>query len=826
MAVLLVVGMITVLPDEAYAATAVGKNTGVSSAEKNGWQVVSGGYAGYELYPADKTMETQDNLKLVQVQKNVVPTDVENEFLVYLSVATKMSWDDIMGKAVFTLTSSNGYVPGVEDKVKGNFTSFSADPTQSVGNNEYEVDFTLTDGSTIVYHYRGKMKGTTPNCSNGSFVMWLPGMAGKGGTKGAACICLQNNVNLGGGSGNLLTAKIDINTFKKLGFDYTPYVIDLSEVNGSIGSSLKPYESIEYLETLYSDGDLKVNGTDFHWDIEKNKLMPPEVAKDAKSGWMNNIAQAVYRIRLNTTPNKFVPCGDAKSSPGSTPQGAIYPVGKDTVLDWSKSIGTSSTSYVVTKTDMQTPFSEPSVRGVLYSIDINKVDPSGNKLNGAQFQMTGTLLRNNESYTSPIEKSDSGKNPMVRFTNLRTGGSYTLKEIKAPTGYYANPNSWTMAMNYTNANGDYKYNAATNTMQYTKLGNPLKITNQKAYGKLSISKTVVGSTADQAQDFTFTFKLYDDDYTPAQEITESYSYTGSKSGTIKSGDSITLKHGQSITINNIPASARYVVTETADDKFDMTSTGDTGLIEKDKTANAAFTNTRGKGDLVISKTVEPGLDTQNTEEFEFTLTLTDYDAPLTGTYQYTGSKTGTIGNGGTVKLRNGEHITVEGLPAGAEYAVAESESAKYVIKEVSNRTGEIPKNASITAAFVNEPKKEAKLYIKKVIDGDTTNLTDDEFIINVNGGAVDTDVVLKHNDTSSAILFKEDTTVSISEIIPMEYSMESIGVIEKGSTTETSLSESTYDIKLGDEVTIVVHNSYEYKPYFHDFDTVTNNFNH
>lgn len=140
--------------------------------------------------------------------------------------------------------------------------------------------------------------------------------------------------------------------------------------------------------------------------------------------------------------------------------------------------------------------------------------------------------------------------------------------------------------------------------------------------------------------------------------------------------------------------------------------------------------------------------------------------------------------------------------------------------------GTVPKNATATAAFVNEPKKEAKLYIKKVIDGnDTANLANDEFIINAKGGDVDTDMVLKHNDTSDAILFKEDTTVTVSEIIPMEYSLESLGVMTKGSTTETPLSESTYNLKLGDEVTIVVHNSYDWQPYFHDFDTVMNKFN-
>lgn len=816
LALLFVFTTAVIAPSNTYAAYtggAVGENTGVTSSTANDWQIVSGEYNGCAA--ANKTRDD-----LVRVQKNIVPTGVENEFLVYESIDKKMDWETLLSTSNLWLTTSGSLKEkdlgatgtDVKNLIKGNPAPVGKTVS---GKNDYNVTVNIRNNasSPILMTYQDVWHGDTSNCSNGTGALELKKPDGT-----SIYVAVAMRVNLGAGNGHPLTFDILLDTLQ--GLDVSLEKVTLDKVTTTLPPGA---EIIEVLPNstqnaaVYSDGTM--NPGSLVWNItEQSKMGTLETENGHNSGWFSNVAQCVYKIRLNTTSEDFNPCGNAASA--TTLPDSVYDIGETTELSWSaKHLGTGATR---SKTTL---FNEPEVKGVLYSIDINKVDPSGNKLNGAQFQMTGNLLRNNESYTSPVEKSDAGKTPMVRFTDIRTGGSYTLTEIKAPTGYYVSPDSWTMAMNYTNTKTDYTYNAATNTMQYTKLGNPFTITNQKAYGKLTISKTVVGSTTDQAQDFTFTFRLYDDDYTPAQEITESYSYIGSKSGTIKSGDTITLKHGQSITINNLPASARYVVTETANSKFDTTSTGDTGLIEKDKTKTAAFTNTRAKGNLTISKTVEPGLDTQNTEEFEFNLTLTDYDAPLTGTYQYTGSKSGTIGNGGTVKLKNGQSITIKGLPAGAKYKVIESPSEKYDLKSATGDEGTVPKNATATAAFVNEPKKEAKLYIKKVIDGnDTANLANDEFIINAKGGDVDAAAVLKDNETSDPILFKKDTTVSISEIIPMEYSLERLGVITKGSTTETPLSGSTYDLKLGDEVTIVVHNSYEWKPYFHDFDSVMNKF--
>ena len=68
----------------------------------NEWQIVDGEYNGNA--GANKTESGDGN---VRVQKNVIPTDVENEFLVYLSIDTKQLFEDYFASAQYEATTSN-----------------------------------------------------------------------------------------------------------------------------------------------------------------------------------------------------------------------------------------------------------------------------------------------------------------------------------------------------------------------------------------------------------------------------------------------------------------------------------------------------------------------------------------------------------------------------------------------------------------------------------------------------------------------------------------------------------------------------------------------
>lgn len=113
-------------------------------------------------------------------------------------------------------------------------------------------------------------------------------------------------------------------------------------------------------------------------------------------------------------------------------------------------------------------------------------------------------------------------------------------------------------------------------------------------GKLSISKQVTNGDHDKA--FTFKVELTN---SAGNALTEKYSYSGSKSGTLQSGDSVTLAHGESITISGIPSGTKYKVTEVEanQNNYVTSAENDSGTISAGGTAHAAFTNRLNPEDL-------------------------------------------------------------------------------------------------------------------------------------------------------------------------------------------------------------------------------------
>ena len=90
-----------------------------------------------------------------------------------------------------------------------------------------------------------------------------------------------------------------------------------------------------------------------------------------------------------------------------------------------------------------------------------------------------------------------------------------------------------------------------------------------------------------------------------------------------------------------------------------------------------FTNTYEVGRLIIKKTVSGN---RGSRTFAFPFTVEFWDAQgkeIKDTFKFTGSRTGLIKSGQTVRLRHGEYIVIEGIPAGTTYRVTETNSAYH-----------------------------------------------------------------------------------------------------------------------------------------------------
>ena len=128
----------------------------------------------------------------------------------------------------------------------------------------------------------------------------------------------------------------------------------------------------------------------------------------------------------------------------------------------------------------------------------------------------------------------------------------------------------------------------------------VKVDNIYEVGKLIIKKTVAGNLGVKTIAFPFKVEFWDEQGEP---ITTAFKFSGSRSGTIKSGQTVSLRHGEYIIIEGIPAGTVYRVTETNSYHHLVTSTGSVGKIVANKTVGASFLNYRSN----VPKTGETNL---------------------------------------------------------------------------------------------------------------------------------------------------------------------------------------------------------------------------
>ncbi|MDD4510348.1 MAG: DUF5979 domain-containing protein, partial [Oscillospiraceae bacterium] len=193
-----------------------------------------------------------------------------------------------------------------------------------------------------------------------------------------------------------------------------------------------------------------------------------------------------------------------------------------------------------------------------------------------------------------------------------------------------------------------------------------------AYGGFTVSKTVTGDGADTEKEFSFTASAVDGSNTPISDGTYG-------DLTFADGEApFTLKSGDSITVSDLPVGTKYTVTETTYDVegYSTSVNGSTGreftgtvadakdLVQAIRFVNA-FTMPTGK--LLIEKTVTGIGDTE--KEWTFNVTFSN-----DGSYSYTGSKTGTITSGDSIKLKHGESVTISNIPVDVTYTVTEDEA--------------------------------------------------------------------------------------------------------------------------------------------------------
>ena len=222
-------------------------------------------------------------------------------------------------------------------------------------------------------------------------------------------------------------------------------------------------------------------------------------------------------------------------------------------------------------------------------------------------------------------------------------------------------------------------------------------------------KLVKDKDAMVAQEFEFVLKLTDAE---RKELTDGYACTqgDGTAGTIKSGGTFKLKDSQTFVVTGMPAGSKFEVEEKPLDNWKAEATVKDGDITENVPAIVTFTNT-ALGTFSISKAIEAAngaqlADAQKNTEFTFTVhffNTSDVDTreEIEGVeYAYSGSKTGTVKNGGTITLKGGEKVIVEGMPVGTYVLVSEAATSGWTRKNM-NLGGYIRMGKNVAASYTN-----------------------------------------------------------------------------------------------------------------------------
>ena len=456
-------------------------------------------------------------------------------------------------------------------------------------------------------------------------------------------------------------------TLKKA--DATPYNGMISAVKGMVSSNEDMSQTEEAVDVVFTDGRASVElGKDEYIHLKQLTAgMEYSVTETEESGYetrvngkITNTAEGTIQIGVNQ-----VECLNKVEEPrGKLKIRKIVEDG-DLEKDWHFSIELQdrdgkpldTIGKVYTFTYFEGP-EEKEIASAREPIQNGKVD---------------IVLKHNQS---------------VEIDSLPEGTNYIVKEKEANQGNYSTTVVGTVEAASDSAEGKIAENEIAEVVFKNKLNT----------GSLEISKKVAvlgGDLTDRNKNdvFTFDVELTKPEGTDGdlRNILHEFGVVeGIEGAAVPADDAfvvtepgkdslklkLTLKHGQKVILTNLPAGTIYTVNENDAGESGYTVVKDsfTGVIEKEETAEAAFTNTVLTSGLMISKAVlgDSLTEANRNTEFTFEVELRDRDGSiLTGRYPYTGSKEGTITSGETVTLKDGEWISIQNLPEKAQYTVWE-----------------------------------------------------------------------------------------------------------------------------------------------------------
>lgn len=530
---------------------------------KNYWQIVTGPYRGNGYKTQDGFPKDRPDVWLT---KTIAPTDKENEFKVCLSISKRASWEQLLQKASFIITTSNHYHRyNIGDKVDGGIKGRHGEiwPDPGAGGRKYTATVTFYRGGRPVDTKTQKYYGDVPNANNGTGFIKIDGV----------CFVACKSVNLAGSD---LRFDVNLDAMEGAGIHYLLFPVKLEKV---VEEKLNKYLPC-------SGGDEYVNGTfngtagTTSWQITEKPGVPQTTHEERGSmtGVYENVAELVYPVELDVGQGGFKSCGQNMKSSDRDPES--YPAADSSLL-----------TYSYGKVSRQAPFPQPAVRGLLYDLNLQKVDKKFKPLTGAQFKITGPKE----------DQIDVDKKGKASALNL-PAGTYTATETVSPEVFpytYKPGADVVFPLCYTDKPKGLQPSTVNPKNKQVKGGDYYPIINEPAVGSLQVKKILEfgGQLSQEKKEamkkevFTFNIQLTKN----GQPVSGDLLIGGGPITFDKQGRAtFSLKGGESLVIENLPAGASYAVEEVleknSEKKYLSVSENAQGEIVDNKTVTATFTN--------------------------------------------------------------------------------------------------------------------------------------------------------------------------------------------------------------------------------------------
>lgn len=366
--------------------------------------------------------------------------------------------------------------------------------------------------------------------------------------------------------------------------------------------------------------------------------------------------------------------------------------------------------------------------------DVTAEGKPGTSIDGQLVQVGSRFVYTINWVNDAVDETGKAVAANVTITDVIPTGTAYVKDSASEGGFYnadTNTLTWSLGKQEANASGTVSF-----TVEVTEAALNNKVENQ-ANIQIGENKTemtskpevfVPGKKVEDANKgdiqvgdvLTYTVSYANPGKDPAtvtitDKVPKGLTYidgSASDGGSFdKDENKLTWK------INDVKAGATDTVTFEARVNESALTNGiaNTANVQLGDHAPVVDTNTTPEdlpktSTLKIGKTIKlvenQGTEIDEKKEFSFKITLTDAAGnPLNENYRYGGEglDDGVIAtgkDGDTFKLKHGQAITIQGLPAGAKYTITEDDAAGYT-PDKKTIEGAVSADGTSQAAFVN-----------------------------------------------------------------------------------------------------------------------------